>query len=74
MSKSHCEGLTLLEILIALFLAALSLSLLVGDFGTSRDKLEALADDLERAMRFCSDEAAFTNSVIRLNFLTNLSP
>ena len=75
MAKSPYTGFSLLEILIALFLAALAVGLVVGDFGpSSRNRLEALADDLERAMRFSSDESAFTNSIIRVSFLLDQSP
>lgn len=75
MVKSQWAGFSLLEILIALSLAALAVGLVVGDFGpSSRNKLESLADDLERALRFSSDESAFSNSIVRINFLLDQTP
>ena len=65
----YSRGLTLLEILVALSLAALAMGLVIGDFGITRKKLEALAEDMERAIRFASDESALRNTIVRLNFI-----
>lgn len=46
---------------------------LTGSFNTGAD-LEKDANDLERAVRFISDEAALRNSVVRIHFMLNKAP
>lgn len=73
-SSSRSGGFSLLEILIALFLVILTLSLGVGGLNLAPQKLENLAGDLERALRFSSDEATLRNAVVRLHFDLSTSP
>lgn len=70
------EGLSLLEILVALLLGSLILSFAVNikyDF-SNRDRMETTLDKVERAVRFAVDEAALKNAVIRIRFFLEKRP
>ena len=68
------KGFTLIEILIAFVLILFVLSIAMSDaFNTSAD-LDTQSNDLERAVRFMSDEAALRNSVVRLHFMLDKAP
>ena len=68
------QGFTLIEILVALALIAIFMTMAVSDsFNTSAD-LDEETNNLERAVRFMSDEAALRNSVVRLHFLLDQAP
>ena len=66
---SKSDGFTLIEILVALFLV--SLILVTVAYNTSafspHTRLLETFDNLERAVRFCRDEAILRNRIIRLN-------
>lgn len=68
------QGFTLIEILVALALIAIFMTMAVSDsFNTSAD-LDKESSNLERAVRFMSDEAALRNSVVRLHFMLGKAP
>lgn len=68
------QGFTVIEILIALVLIISILGLVLSDpFSTSAD-LDQQSDDVERATRFMSDEAALRNAVVRLHFMLGKAP
>lgn len=55
-------------------LITLVLGIALSDpFNTSQD-LDKQSDDMERAVRFMSDEAALRNSVVRLHFMLGKAP
>jgi len=61
------EGFTLIEILVALTLAALAITLVVSDSSsTPHSKIERTFENFERAVRFSRDEAVLRNRIIRL--------
>lgn len=68
------QGFTLLEILIALFLIVIVLGIAVGDQFSGGKDLDKESSDIERAVRFMSDEAALRNSVVRLHFMLGKAP
>jgi prepilin-type N-terminal cleavage/methylation domain-containing protein len=68
------QGFTLIEILVALVLITLVLSLAISNPFSSRDDLDKEANDVERALRFMGDEAILRNSVLRLHFILNKEP
>ena len=61
-------GFSLLEILIAMTLMGLTLSLVFRDGVSQRDKLERALEYLQRAVRFAQAETVFRGSLVRLNF------
>lgn len=68
------RGFTLIEILVALALIAIFMTMAVSDsFNTSAD-LDKQYNDLDRAVRFVSDEAALRNSVVRIHFMLGKAP
>lgn len=68
------QGFTVIEILVALVLIVLVLSLAISDTFTSSDDLDKESENIERAIRYMSDEAALRNSVIRLHFMLTKAP
>lgn len=68
------QGFTIVEILVALFLVALVFSLALSDNFSSSNDLDKEASNMQRAVRFMSDEAALRNSVVRLHFLLDKEP
>lgn len=68
------QGFTIVEILVALFLIALVLSLALSDNFSTSDDLDKEASNMQRAVRFMSDESALRNSVVRLHFLLDKEP
>lgn len=70
----NSRGFTLIEILVALLLIVLVLSLALNSPFSSRDDLDNQVKDLERAVRFMTDEAALKNAVVRLHFMLNKDP
>jgi len=68
------SGFSLIEILVALFLMASVFGIIsIGDSG-HRKNLEEAANDLERAIRFSTDESALRNTIVRLHLLLDESP
>ena len=70
------KGFSLLEILIALFLGTIILTLGLGlKFDSSgRDKMEESMDLIERAIRFGVDESVLRSRIVRLHFLLEEQP
>ncbi|AUN97964.1 type II secretion system protein [Bacteriovorax stolpii] len=68
------QGFTVIEILIALVLITLVMAMALSNpFSTSQD-LDQESDNIERAIRFMSDEAVLRNSVVRLHFMLGKAP
>lgn len=69
------EGFSLIEILVALFLAALVfLAFPSGDSAQKHRELKAAIDDLDRSSRFASNEAVLRNTVVRLRIQLDKTP
>ena len=73
-SINNNQGFTLIEILVALVLIVLVMSLALNSPLSSRSDLDKEVNSLERAIRFMSDEAALKNTVIRLHFILDKEP
>ncbi len=59
-------GFSLLEILIAIAIIGVSISLVVGRSEDERDKLMTAVEDISRAIKFSKSEAIIRNKVVRL--------
>ncbi len=68
------QGFTLIEILVALVLIALVLSISISSPFSSRKDLDKEVNSIERAIGFMSDEATLKNAVIRIHFFLDKSP
>ena len=68
------QGFTLIEILVALTLIALVLALSINNPFSSRNELDPVVNDIERALRFMGDEAILRNAVLRIHFVLNKDP
>ncbi len=68
------QGFTLIEILVALALIAIFMTMAVSDSFNTSAHLDEETNNLERAIRFMSDEAALRNSVVRLHFMLDQAP
>lgn len=60
-------GFTLLEILVALALVSVILMMVAGSSYSSRKNLDELMANIERTIRFSTDEAAMKNQFVRLS-------
>ncbi len=67
-NKLKFAGFSLLEILIAMTVMGLMLTLTVKDGFSQRDKLARAMEGLQRAVRFAQAETVFRGSLVRLNF------
>ena len=75
--KNHLnnnQGFTLLEILVALVLVSVVLGITITGSFSSRGNLEKDVGNIERAIRFMTDEAALKNAVVRLHFILDKDP
>lgn len=61
------SGFTLIEILVALALVAVVLTMVTGSTFSSRKNLDELMSNMERTIRFSTDEAALKNQFVRLS-------
>jgi prepilin-type N-terminal cleavage/methylation domain-containing protein len=68
------QGFTVIEILVALVLVVLVLSMALSDTFSGSTHLDDESEKIERALRFMGDEAALRNSVVRLHFVLNNAP
>ncbi len=59
---------------MAMFLIVLVLSLALSDNFSTTDDLDTESSNLQRAVRFMSDEAALRNTVVRLHLLLDKAP
>lgn len=68
------RGFTLIEILVALVLIALILSISISNPFSSRQDLDKDVNSIERSIRYMSDEAALRNAVVRLHLMLDRDP
>ncbi len=68
------NGFSLIEVLVALALIALLFGIVLSGQLSPRATLDDLADNIERYVRFASDEAALRNSIMRLHFKLDENP
>lgn len=69
MNKGHGQsGFSLLEILVAMALVTVVLTMVAGNTFSSRKNLDELMGNVERAIRFSADEAALKNQFVRITF------
>src|SRR5690606_27476136 len=69
MKTAHNQkGFSLIEILVALALISLVLTVVIGDGFSSRSRLEETVSLVERSLRSSVDEAALRNVITRINF------
>lgn len=65
---NHDQGFSLIEILVALLLAALIFTALPSSEDSRRHRdLQNAINDLDRAVRFASNESVLRNALVRLN-------
>lgn len=73
--KGHQSGFSLIEILVALLLGALVfLAVPSGDSAQKHRDLQTTIDDIDRSIRFASNEAVLRNTVVRLRFSLDKAP
>ncbi len=70
----ECRGFSLIEILIALLLASMLLTMVVSKPVTDRQFLERTIDKVERSIRFAVDEAALRNVITRVHLKMQEEP
>ncbi len=68
------RGFTLIEMLVALLLVTIVLTVVSGTSFSTRRNLDEALNDIERAVRFSVDEAALRNSMIRVRFKFDEDP
>jgi prepilin-type N-terminal cleavage/methylation domain-containing protein len=66
--KTHQRGFSLIEILVGLGLMTVVFMIVSSVNFTSRQSLDEVLDNIERAMRYSVNEAALKNVMIRLHF------
>lgn len=67
-------GFTLIEIMVALTLVALIVTLTIPSGTSPRQQLDETLTHLERAIRFGVDEATIRNVIVRIHFMMNEDP
>lgn len=73
--KNKTQGFTLIEILVAMFLMAMVVVVvLTGGSSGQNQEMEETATNIERSVRFGMDEAALRNVVVRVHFELNKDP
>ena len=68
------KGFTLIEMLVALLLVTIVLTVVSGTSFSTRRNLDEALNDIERAVRFSVDEAALRNAMIRVRFKFDQDP
>lgn len=69
MHRGHEQsGFTLIEILVSMALASLLLYMVMGTTFSNRRNLDETINNIERIIRFSSDEASLQNKFLRLGF------
>jgi len=74
LNTSNQKGFTLIEMLVALLLVTIILTLVAGTSFSSRRNLDEALNNLERGVRFSTDEAALRNTMIRLKMKFDEDP
>ena len=64
----NVRGFTLIEILVALTIMALTFAIIIRPSFNSRNDLDETLANLEAAIRFAMDESSMRNAVVRLHF------
>lgn len=73
--KNNDQGFSLIEILVALVLAALIFMVVpASDNVQAHRDLQTAVDDLDRSIRFASNEAVLRNTVVRLRISIDKTP
>lgn len=67
-SLLNTKGMTLIEILVSLFIVSLIYTVVSSGTFSERQSIDKVLDDIERAIRFTSDEATIRNVILRLHF------
>ena len=73
-SISNDQGFTLIEILVALVLVGFLVTLSLPSGSSTRDELDKTLEQIERSVRFASDEATLRNVIVRVNFKLDEDP
>ncbi len=68
------RGFTLLEILVALVLASFVLAIVISEPFSQRKSLEEDLAQIERGLRYMSDESALKNTIVRMKFFIEKEP
>lgn len=68
------KGFTLIEMLVALLLVTIVLTVVSGTSFSTRRNLDEALNDIERAVRFSVDESALRNSIVRVRFKFDEDP
>jgi len=72
---SNHQGFSLIEILVALVLAAMMFMVIPSSDHVQKHRdLQTAVDDLDRSVRFASNEAVLRNAVVRLRISLDKSP
>ncbi len=68
------KGFSLLEVLVALALMALIFAFVSFGGAGPRQQLDSALENIERSLRFSSDESTIRNTVIRVHFFLDKNP
>jgi prepilin-type N-terminal cleavage/methylation domain-containing protein len=68
------QGFTLIEILVALVLVGFIITISLPSGNNSRNELDRTLEQIERSIRFASDEATLRNVIVRVNFKLDEDP
>ncbi|HLE12471.1 MAG: hypothetical protein A2504_07735 [Bdellovibrionales bacterium RIFOXYD12_FULL_39_22] len=68
------QGFSLIEILVALALVGLVYTIAITGQSSPRASLDDVTEQIERYVRFASDEAALRNTIMRLHFKLDENP
>lgn len=71
---SNDQGFTLIEILVALVLVGFIITISLPSGNNSRDEIDKTLEQIERSIRFASDEATLRNVIVRVNFKLDEEP
>jgi prepilin-type N-terminal cleavage/methylation domain-containing protein len=68
------QGFTLIEILVALTLVGFIITISLPSGNSARDEIDKTLEQIERSIRFASDEATLRNVIVRVNFKLDEDP
>ena len=72
--SNNNAGFSLIEILVAVVLAAFLFSFVISSIMDTRRDMEKSLTDIERAIRYASDEASIRNVITRIQFCLDKTP